>query len=211
MIRWLQESRVLRYVRVSAFEGKFYAKITEKIISSIISNIVIWMLVGISSLAIVIIWRKNDTHPQAVAPSYANIPEPTSTLSIIDAVVKFRSVPWKFFGLAGGDTFYVFDVSIRNVDRVGKDRCTLSVSYALSNGGSGYGTPFVGLWTDWLNGKAASGFFSLSAEPTAIRSFFLNLDKIDPGLPISARGKIICTEPEMQVSPWRNIDISRLP
>jgi hypothetical protein len=129
-------------------------------------------------------------------------------LAIVEAELETQIIkrPFLFFFTLGADNFYTLDILVRNSDGIARQNCYMLFDYAGPTV-NGHAILFNGIWPDWYK-DGASLYFSMSADPASDKRFFSvdprELKRLD-----SARVRLVCAVPNVQISPWHNVDLSR--
>jgi hypothetical protein len=109
---------------------------------------------------------------------------------------------------AGADNFYIFNITIRNTERVPRESCYVVTQYA-TEAGHGEALLFMGNWPDWY-GKGVAPDFKLPGDPAFSRKFFTQPDPEALRRLEWARIRVVCQLPNVQISPWHDVDLSRV-
>jgi hypothetical protein len=145
--------------------------------------------------------------PNPPPPVIVNSAE-TTGLSIVEAELKTKihKRPFLLFFMLGSDNFYLVDVLIKNTERIARQHCYVLLEYAGPTV-KGRAVLFSGLWPEWYQ-KGASLNFDLPDDPAFSHEFFA-IDPIEMRRLDNARVRVVCQQPNVQISPWHNVDLSR--
>ena len=177
----------------------------------IVTSLTILGSIASIASAVVFFWPLPPPPPPEAPSSAGSAAPPTSDLTIIDADLEPGTRTRRLFKIIPVGTDYIlsYDIAIRNAERRAMTSCRIATEYAGPHV-RGSGVLFVGPWVNWYNGKGANIYFDLPEDPAFTSQFFSHPNQ-DDFWPLDwVRVRVLCQKPNFQISPWYDIDLTRV-